>query len=639
MNTVKRFLIERFDVIFVFITLVSMMAGWWAENQAAPFWVVWLCFGIAYLTGGYSGFVGGIQALREWKIDVDLLMILAAVGAALIGQPFEGALLLFLFSLSNVLQDFAMRRTRRAIQAMMQLRPDSANVRRKGGWVNLPLEEIQLGDVFLLRPGERIALDGVVLVGESSVNQASVTGESIPVSKYVGDNVLAGTLNENGSLEVQVSKLATESTLAKMIQLVEEAQNAKANTQRWLDTFEQYYATGVVIFTVLMVVVPYFLLQQPFQPTFYRAMTLLVAMSPCALVISTPASILSAIGNGAMRGILFKGGASVEQAAELKAVAFDKTGTLTVGKPTITDVLPAAELTADEVLSLAASVEALSEHPLAQAVVNYVKGRNLPIPTATTFQAVTGKGAFAQVNGDKIHIGSPRYLTELGATLPADLDAQLGALQDAGKTAILIARERAGEAPQLLGILALADVLRPNAAQIVQSLKKLGIAQVVMLTGDNERVARAIAKQVGVDRFYADLMPADKVTRIKELKAEFGKVGMVGDGVNDAPALATADIGIAMGAAGSDVALETADIVLMSDDISKIPYVFGLSRATRRTLYFNLGLAMLAILIMVVTIFWRGLPLPLAVLGHEGGTVLVSLNGLRLLAYRSAQYI
>lgn len=622
--------VRYLEAIFTVITLLGMVGGWLAE-QFGNSTLGWVLFGVAYGAGGAFGLKGALEALHQRTVDIDLLMVLAAVGAWLVGAPFEGALLLFLFSLSNVLQDFALNRTRHAIRALMKLRPKEALTRRGTHTVMVPIEALTLTDVIIVRPGERIAMDGVVVAGESAVDQAPITGESIPVLKRVGQAVLAGTINQSGGLEVRVSRLAQDSTLARMIRLVEEAQSEKANTQRWIDAFEQRYALGVIIFTALVAVVP-LLLGEAFDSAFYRAMTVMVAASPCALVISTPAAILSGIGNAARRGILFKGGAHLEKAADIKVIAFDKTGTLTQGKPQVTDVLPLHGNTPAEVLALAAAVEAKSEHPLAQAIVNAARAQNLPLAEARQFRATLGKGAQAEVNGAELHIGSVRYFAEARALHLAQASHDVERLQNEGKTAILLG-QITPQGMAVLGVIAVADVIRPDAPAVIRDLKRVGIQRVVMLTGDNIRTAQAIAAQAGVDEVYADLLPEDKVSKVKELKEKYGAVAMVGDGVNDAPALATATLGVAMGAAGTDVALETADLVLMSDDLSKIAYALELSRATRQTLLVNLTFAMTMIVIMIISIFTIALPLPLAVVGHEGGTVLVALYGVRLLAW------
>ncbi|MCS6910850.1 MAG: heavy metal translocating P-type ATPase [Anaerolineales bacterium] len=633
---------NQLEAALTAVTLVAMLGGWLAEQLGANVAVVVACYAVAYAAGGAFGLKGGLEALRERKVDIDLLMVLAAIGAWLVGAPFEGAMLLFLFSLSNALQAFALDRTRNAIRALMKLRPTTALVRRSGRTAVLPIERIVLNDIILVRPGERIPMDGIVIEGESAVDQSPITGESMPIHKQVGDTVLAGTVNTTGGLEVRVTRLAQDSTLARMIKLVEEAHSQKAKTQRWLDAFEQRYAAFVIAFTAVVAVVPLFF-GEAFNTAFYRAMTVMVAASPCALIISTPASILSAIGNGARRGILFKGGIHVEQAAAIKVVAFDKTGTLTEGKPYVTDISDCGFSILDgmqstiqnpksEILRLAASVEAKSEHPLAKAIVQAAQERGLTLAEVTGFQSESGQGVRAIIEGQEIAVGNARYFNGLELSGREMAQREIERLQMEGKTTVLVAR--LSPEPAVLGVIAIADVLRRNAAQAVRELKAAGVERVVMLTGDHARVAEAIGREAGVDAVHAELLPEDKLRLIRKLRAQYGPVAMVGDGVNDAPALATADQGNAKGAAGTDVAHETSDLVHIYHDLRNLSYVIALSRATRRTLVINLAFAMLMIALMLVSIFFAGLSLPLAVIGHEGGTVLVSLNGLRLLAFR-----
>ncbi|MFW6096918.1 MAG: heavy metal translocating P-type ATPase [Chloroflexota bacterium] len=631
----KRLLSERVEAIATIITFVAMIAGWLSEGQLPPVWTT-VFYVIAYIAGGIFGLQAGLESLRELRIDVDLLMILAAAGAAIVGAPLEGAVLLFLFSLSNVLQNYALDRTRNAIHALIALRPEEALVRRGDELVTLPLEAIALGDTMVVRPGERLALDGMVISGESSVDQSAITGESIPVAKEPGDTVLAGTINERGSIEVEVTHLAEDTTLAKLVKLVEEAHSEKAQTQRFIERAEQYYALGVIVMTIGAILVPISVLGEAFQPAFYRAMTLMVAASPCALVISTPATVLSAIANGARRGVLFKGGVYVERAAEIKVVAFDKTGTLTYGQPRVTDVRVCdQDWRGDEaqLLTLAAAVESRSEHPLAEAVIAAAQKRGLSWPDIDGFQSETGKGVQARVEERQIAVGNPRYFAGYRSNGYPKASQVVEELEAEGKTSIMVAELNGDGTAHMLGVLGIADVLRPDSTDVIRRLKSLGVKHVMMLTGDSEGVARAIAGEAGLDDFHAGLLPEDKLRLLKEASARFGPVAMVGDGVNDAPALAAADIGIAMGAAGTDVALETADIVLMADDLAQLPYVIGLSRKTRRTLIQNLAFALLVIAGLVGAVLGVGLTLPLSVVGHEGSTVLVSLNGLRLLGY------
>ena len=630
----------RREATFVGLTLLGMVTGLVSGWLDGPALLTWTSYGIAYAFGGWYGLKGAVETLRHRAVDIDLLMIVAALGALSIGAPFEGAMLLFLFSLSNTLQHYAIGRSRRAIKSLVEMRPDEAQVLRDGEEVTVPIDDVAVGDVFVVRPGDKIPLDGVVASGEGTVDQASLTGESVPVPKQPGDEVFGGTINESGSLEIEVTRQAHESAISRLIHMVERAQSEKAPTQRLIDRLEQPYVIGVFALTTAAIALP-LALGSEFTSTFYRAMTLMVAASPCAVIISTPAAVLSAIASGGKQGVLFKGGEHVETAANIDAVAFDKTGTLTRGDTQLTDVsvreTADETVTDEELLSLAAAVQARSEHHLARATVAAAKERSLDVPDAQRFQSAAGKGVRADVGDSTIHIGNRSYFATVLEDATIDgLDAGLDRLQtleSEGKTSVVVAREDHGDVT-VLGWLAFTDTVRPGAAEMVADLRSLGVEHVVMLTGDNERVADRIAAEVGIDEVQAELLPEEKVTTIEALVEQHENVAMVGDGVNDAPALATATLGIAMGGAGTDVALETADVVLMGDDLSKIPYVFGLGRKTRRTLTVNLAIAFGAIALMVGTILLRGIPLPLAVIGHEGSTVLVSLNGLRLLGFR-----
>jgi len=625
---------QRLQILFTAITALAALAAFIAQRLGAAPSVSGGLYALAYITGGWFGLLASIEALREKSINVDLLMLLAALGAAAIGSPGEGATLLFLFSLSNTLQAYAMDRSRKAIEALLDLRPQVATVRRGSRLVTVPVEALVPGDVVIVRPGERFPIDGEVISGTSEVNQAAITGESMPVSKQPGDAIFAGTVNGNGGLEIRVTRRAKDTTLARIVQMVEEAQANKAKTQRMLDDFEQRYAIFVLAAAVLLIIVPYFFLGQPFYPTFYRAMTWLVVASPCALVISTPASILSAIANGARNGILFKGGVHLEKAATLKVVAFDKTGTLTTGVPQLNAIHPLNGTHEDDLLRKVAAIEARSEHPLGAALVRAAQERGLVLPTAHAFRAFPGKGVQGEVEGEVLLIGNLRLFAERGIQVPDPIMQRVHHFEEEGQTVMLAYREHGEQSGEFLGLLAVADALRPEAMAAIRALKAAGIEKVVMLTGDNPRVAARIAARAGVDAYYADLLPQDKVRVLRELRENYGPVAMVGDGVNDAPSLASADVGIAMGAAGTDVAIETADIVLMSNDLHKIPYAIGLARQARRIVWQNLTFALAMILLLVTTTFGATLPLPLGVLGHEGSTVIVVLNGLRLLRYR-----
>jgi Zn2+/Cd2+-exporting ATPase len=623
--------IEKIEILLTLITAIFGLFAFLSESSTTihPIFTPFLYI-VAFAAGGYFGLIGGIKELvQERRLNVDLLMILAAIGAAVIGQPAEGAVLLFLFSLSNTLQSYAMDRSRKAIEKLLDLRPPTATVRRGSRLVILPVEQLVIGDVVIVRPGERFPIDGTVISGTSTADQSSITGESIPVPKEPRDGVFAGTVNGKGSLEIKTTHLASDTTLAKIVNMVEDAQSSKARTQHMLDNFEQIYAVFVLAGAALLIVIPYFLLGMEFYPTFYRAMTWLVVASPCALVISTPASILSAIANGAKKGVLFKGGVYLERMSTLKVIAFDKTGTLTFGRPEVTQILPCDELDESVLLQVAASVESRSEHPLASAIVQAAEQKGLSLLNTTDFQSITGLGIEATIEDQRIWIGNSRMFQERRIEIPEKLRKQAQNLEDQGQTVMFVYQQ-----PSWMGLVAVADTLRPDAADMVQSLKKIGIKRVVMLTGDNPRVASQIAQSTGVDEVHAGLLPQDKVRLLKQLREKYGAVAMIGDGINDAPALATADLGIAMGGAGTDVALETADVVLMADDLSNLPYAIGLSHETRKVVWQNITFSLAVIVLLVTTAFGAQLPLPLGVLGHEGSTVIVVLNGLRLLGYK-----
>ncbi|MDZ7289172.1 MAG: cation-translocating P-type ATPase [candidate division KSB1 bacterium] len=583
---------------------------------------------LAYLTGGYSGTVEALRALRHKTFDVNFLMIAAAIGAATIDQWQEGATLLFLFSLSNTLQAFAMDKTRHAIRKLMDLKPQEARLKIGNIEKLVAVEALQPGDVIIVKPGERIAADGIVITGSSSVDQAAITGESMPVEKHPGSEVFAGTVNGGGALEIRVSHSASDTTLAKIIKLVEEAQSEKAPTQRLIDRIGAWYTPAVIIATILMATIPTLVFHEPFNEFFYRAMVLLVVASPCALVISTPATILSAIANGARHGILYKGGLHLENTAHIKVVAFDKTGTLTSGKPVLTDIETQSGINENDLLVLAASIEKLSQHPIAMAITNEATRRQLPLLDATDLQIIPGGGVKARINGEVYFVGNLRLYEETGVEIPLVIKERIDGLEHAGKTTVLVGNRR------FMGLIAVADVPRELAYHIVHDLKKVGVEKVAMLTGDRCAVANTVAQQLHLDEVHAELLPEEKVQVVKKLLQQHGRLAMVGDGVNDAPALASATVGFAMGAAGADVALETADVVLMSDDLSKLPQAISLSRRARRIIQQNLIFAMGVIAILVCIAVLGLLKLPIGVIGHEGSTVIVIANGLRLLSDR-----
>jgi Cd2+/Zn2+-exporting ATPase len=622
---------ERYRLVLATVSCaIFLITGITLDFFGAASWLVYLFYAGAYIAGGTLSTLEAFRALREGVLNVNFLMVAAALGAAFIGDPRDGAILLFLFSLSNTLEHFAMGRTRQAIQSLMKLHPNKALVRRSDQEMVIQIEELKLGDTVLVKPGERLPADGRVIKGNSSVDQSPITGESVPVEKEVGSDVFAGTINQQGYLEVEVTKLVRETTLAKIIQLVEQAQAQRAPTQRLLDQFGSYYTWGVLGATALAILIP-LALGQGFHQTFYRAMVLLVVASPCALVISVPASILSAIAGGARRGVLFKGGAHLEALSIIKVIALDKTGILTTGKPRVTDVIALDRNNTDEnqLLSLAAAIEKQSEHPLAHAIVNIAMERKLSIPEATQFQSSTGLGVSARVQGRELFIGNEKFFVRRGQTFSEEIKQRLSALGAQGKTCVLIGTT------QILGIIAIADTLRPSAKQALNTLHSMGF-KTVMLTGDSQSAAEAIAQELGIDEVRAELLPEDKLRAVKALQEKYGSVAMIGDGVNDAPALASATVGITLGGAGTDVALETADVVLMADDLQKLPFALQLSRQARRVVKQNLAFAFAVILTLITANLLNAswLTLPLGVVGHEGSTVTVVMNGLRLLGYR-----
>ncbi|MBI1256640.1 MAG: cadmium-translocating P-type ATPase [Chloroflexi bacterium] len=622
---------------FVGVTLAAILLSIVAERAGVSDIVIAALGVIAFVAGGTFGLLGALESLRERKLDVDLLMVLAALGAVLVGEWRDGALLLFLFSLSNVLQDYAIGRSRQAIRSLFKLYPSEAKVRRGESIQTIKIGAIRVGDIVLIGPGERIPVDGTVREGRSAVDQSPITGESMPVEKNPGDKVFAGTLNAQGALDVEAAQAASDTVLARIIKMVEEAQDSKAPTERFLETFEQYYATLIIVAVLLFIVIPPALFGVDFAANFYRAMVLMTVASPCALVISTPAAFISAIASAARSGVLFKGGAYLEALAGIKAITFDKTGTLTQGKPEVTDVVTGCELCEDDLLAVAAAVESRSEHPLASAIIAAAQARKLALPNVTEFAAVAGRGIEAQIDHQDVHVGSIPYLKQQ-SPLPDSLAKDYERLEAEGKTVVGVMR--AGQCVNCgacegrdtgegdwMGLIAVADAIRPEAKAVIAQLHEMSI-QVAMLTGDNERVAQNIAGQLGIDRIHANLMPEDKVTAIKQIEAEVGAVAMVGDGVNDAPALATAAVGIAMGAAGTDVAMETADLVLMGDKLELIPFAIQLSKKARRVVWQNLTFAIAVIVTLIISAFVINLPLPFGVLGHEGSTVIVVMNGL-----------
>ncbi len=584
-------------------------------------------FLIAFVAGGTHISGHALEDLRAGRVTIDFLMILAAIGAAAIGDWAEGAILLFLFSLSHALEHFVLGRTRRAIRALMQLTPDEALVRRDGKELTIPVDTLVIGDTVIVQPSARIPADGNITLGTTSVDQSPMTGESVPVDKQLGDPVFAGTLNLQGLVQIQVTHISSETTLARMVKLVEEAQSERAASEQFTDWFGQRYTWVVLAGSMAILLGGVLLLNEPFSKAFYRAMTVLVVGSPCAVVISIPAAILSAITSAARGGVLFKGGSHLERAALLKTMAFDKTGTLTLGRPRLVDMVATAGISETDLISAGASLEKHSEHPLARAVVEAAAARGITVTEAEGVNAVVGSGIEGIWQGKRLRAGKLSWLRDQGLMLDADLSQKADSFLSAGKTVIGI-----GDETRVWGLLAVADALRPTAAAAIKELRELGLSPLVMLSGDHPKVAGQIAGELGME-FQGGLLPEDKLRFIENMRKEHGSVGMIGDGMNDAPSLAAADVGFSLGGAGTDVALETADIVLLADDLRRLPYAIALARRTQQIIRQNLILAFSVMGGLLVATMLTTLPLPLAVVGHEGSTVAVILNGLRLLTF------
>lgn len=634
---------------FTVTCLVATVLGWiLADWPGVPWIVPTIAYVVAYAFGGYFSALESLDSLKKREFDVNTLMIVAALGSAAMGEPREGALLMFLFSLSGTLETYAMGRTHASIRSLIAMTPREAELLVNGETREISVEAIVPGDVVLVRPGGQIPADGVIRAGDSTVNEASITGESMPVEKHVGHKVYAGTLNGQGALEVTVTADASQSTLARIVSVVREAREQKANSQDFTDrVIGVYYAYAVVAVTLLSIVIARLFVDEAWHATLYRSMTLMVVMSPCALVISIPASLLSALARAARDGVLFKGGRQLEAAAEIKVVAFDKTGTLTTGRPGVVAVIPVGgpgrmhdvipeitehvhphddqlgQMTADQMrlLAAAAAVEQSSEHPLARAVVQSTRERAIPIPEASEFKALIAAGATAVVSGQRLRVGKPTMFRMMTPDVLIEVQAQ----QRDGNTVIAV-----GSDDEIWGLIAVSDTMRAEAKQALHDLRNAGY-RLALLTGDNEHVARALAKELGLDDVRAELLPQDKVDAVKDLQQRYGPVAMIGDGINDAPALATASLGVAMGSGGTDVAHESADVVLMKDDLSKLASALLLARHARRVVLQNLVFAFGVIAALVIFTLKGDMLLTYGVVGHEGSTLLVVANGLRML--------
>lgn len=615
--------------------------------ESIPDWVSLTLYIGAYFFGGFFTAKEAVQTVAKGGFEIDFLMLVAAIGAAILGEWAEGALLLFLFSLGHALEHYAMNKARKSIAALADLAPKTALLKKDGKTEEVGIEELSIGDIIVVKPNSKISADGVVVNGKSSVNQAPITGESVPVDKipvedkdrnYSADDdikdenrVFAGTINGNNTLEIKVIKEAKDSTLSRLVKLVNEAQTQKSPTQLLTDKFEKYFVPSVLILVGILLFA-FLVIDEPFSASFYRAMAVLVAASPCALAISTPSAVLSGVARAARGGVLIKGGRSLEDLGVITALAFDKTGTLTEGKPKLTEVVPLGDIEENELLKIAVAVENLSDHPLAKAVVRDGKERlkGTDIIDASDLEAVLGKGIKASLGKDKIYIGNLDLYEDLDEAKPSEgISSKVKELEGGGNTTMLIRRNK-----EYIGIIALMDTPREAAKETLKKLKEIGIKRMIMLTGDNQKVADAVAKEIGLTDAWGSLLPEEKVDAIKKLKEQESKVAMVGDGVNDAPAMANSTVGIAMGAAGSDVALETADIALMADKLETLPFAIGLSRKAKAIIKQNLwvSLGIVALLIPSTIMGWANIGI--AVVIHEGSTLLVVFNALRLLAYK-----
>lgn len=620
---------EHWTMVLVVLAGLFFGLGWlgehfwgWSPQVARGFYV------LAYLAGGYDISTHALPGLLRGRFDTDVLMLAAALGAAAIGQWSEGAFLLFLFALGHAGEHYALDRARRAVDELGRLMPKTAWVRRDTELVETPIEAVEIGAVVVVRAGDRIPVDGTVLQGRSAVDQGPITGESQPVLKEPGDKVFAATVNAENALEVEVTKLAQDNTLQRVMQMVAEAQAQRGPTQRFTQKFTRWFVPAVLLATVAMMVLPPALGLLPAKDAFYRAMLLLVASSPCALALGTPAAVLAGIAQAARNGVLIKGGVHLENLGSVKVVALDKTGTLTEGRFRLTDLEPGADASSQQLLAAAAALEEQSNHPLSQAVVEHARAQDLSWSHALAIENIAGRGLKGEVDGRQMAIGSHRFVGE-AAVIPEQVSARVEALEGEGKTVILMACEGV-----YMGLLALADEPRAEARETLSALRTQGVEILVMLTGDNDSAAQRVGQLVGLTEVRAGLLPADKLEAVRGLQEKHGLLAMVGDGINDAPALALADVGVAMGGAGTAVALETADVALMSDDLSKLPYAVALSRASRAVIKQNLCISLGVIAILIGTSVTGLLPLGPTVVAHEGSTLLVVLNALRLLRFR-----
>ena len=607
---------------------VLLLIGWLIGRAGGSETVTLGVYIVSAVVGGYYFAREAVEDLIfERRISIEMLMTVGATVAIIMGEAMEGAMLAFLYSISEAAEGYTEAKTRSAIRKLMDLTPKRATVRRDGTEVEIPVEELRVGDVFIVRPGEALATDGEVVTGHSSVNQAPVTGESVPVEKTAGDPVFAGSINEEGALEVRATKTYADNTIARIIEMVEEAQERKGASERFIERFGRRYSPTVLAIGVLVALVPPLLFDADWRTWITRATVFIVAASPCALVIAIPITLVAALGTAARKGVLFKGGVYLEELAKVRVVALDKTGTITRGEPEVTQVVAATtSIPADEILARAAAVESRSQHPLARAIVAHAAAKGVQPKALEDFRSLTGAGAVGRIGSDEVYIGSPELFEgELRLDLGA-LRGEIERLRAVGNTVVIV-----GSASEAWAAIAIRDNIRPNARAAIAALHAVGMKQVAMLTGDNEVTARAIAAEVGIDQVYASLKPEDKAVTIRELAKQHGHVAMVGDGMNDAPALAEATVGVAMGAAGTDVALETADVALMADDLEKLVHAIKLAKRNQSVVRQNLALSIAVILVFVTGAVLGTFTLPMAVIGHEVSEFIVIASGLRML--------
>lgn len=613
------------------LTGAGLLLQW---THFGPAWLNIGCFVAGIVVGGWFVAPKACRALIQLRLDMNVLMTIAVIGAVVIGQWSEAAVVVLLFAVSELLESFSVARARHAIESLMDLSPATARLRKGGVFEEVPLESVEVDAEIEIRPGARVPLDGLVADGRSSINQAPITGESMPVEKQPGDPVFAGTINGEGRLLVRVGKKSTDSTLAKIIHLVQEAQDQKAPSQNFVDVFAKYYTPAVMGLALAVAILPPLVGGQPWNIWFYRSLVLLVIACPCALVISTPVSIVSGLTATARRGVLIKGGAFLEGIGRLKALAVDKTGTITMGLPEVTAVVVIGSTNEEEIVRIAAAIDAHSDHPLAQAVMRYAETKNIKFPEARDTQSRTGRGAESEIDGHRYFVGNHRFTHELGVC-SEEIERRLSEIEVKGNSVIVVGHlPHDGCKGEVMGILAVGDKIRPNAAEAIAALHRAGVARIVMLSGDNQRTADAVSREVGIDEAHGDLLPDDKIEEIKKLISSHRFVGMIGDGVNDAPAMAAASIGIAMGAAGTDTAIETADIALMKDDLGEVAETILLGRRTLRIIQFNISFAILIKVVFLALAVVGKAGLWLAILADTGATLMVVLNSLRLLGAR-----